>query len=138
MILDKELIRTQIIEYDIAIQVRGCNLQLLELLEPYCNRIFIDDEMGVLLAYYYEIEQPKTKFNLKTRINTQGYDDPADYHAIVVEVNKNSFGQQEFQYIRQLPEIIEQRGELGTFKLGNLTITINHLNTYEKNLINIE
>lgn len=125
-------------KYDIAIQVKRCNMQLLELLEPYCNRIFIEDEMEVLFSYYYETEQPKTKFDLKTRINTQGYDIPDDYHDIVVKCDRNSFGQQEFVYITQLPEIIEQSGELGTFKLGNLTITINHLNTYEKNLVNIE
>jgi GT2 family glycosyltransferase len=125
-------------KYDIAIQVKGCNMQLLELLEPHCSRIFIDDEMEVLFSYYYEAEQPKTKFDLKTRINTQGYDVPADYHDIVVECNKNSFGQQEYQYILQLPQILEQQGEVGEFRLGNLKITVHHLETYEKNLINIK
>jgi hypothetical protein len=125
-------------KYDIAIQVKGCNMHLLELLEPHCSRIFIDDEMEVLFSYYYESEQPKTKFDLKTRINTQGYDVPDDYHDIVVECNKNSFGQQEYQYILQLPQILEQQGEVGEFRLGNLKITVHHLETYEKNLINIE
>jgi hypothetical protein len=112
-------------------------MQLLELLEPHCNRIFIDDEMEVLFAYYYETEQPTTKFDLKSRINTQGWDNPNDYHDIVVECNKNSFGQLEYQYITQLPEIVNQSGEVGTFRLGNLTITIHSMITYEKNLIKL-
>ena len=124
-------------KYDIAIRVTGCNMQLLELLEPHCNRIFIDDKMEVLFAYYYETEQPTTKFDLKSRINTQGWDNPNDYHDIVVECNKNSFGQLEYQYITQLPEIVNQSGEVGTFRLGNLTITIHSMITYEKNLIKL-
>jgi len=54
---------------------------------------------------------------------------------IIVEVNSNMFNQQDFQYIMQLSEIINDSGEIGTFNLGNLKITINSLNTYEKDLI---
>ena len=136
MILDKELIRTQILKYDVAIRVKACNLQLLELLEPYCNRIFIEDTMQVLFTHYIDAEQPNTKFDLKTRINTQLYDDPNDYHDIVVEIDRNSFTQQDFVYIHQLAKIIESSGEIGSFRLGNLTITIHQLESYEKNLIN--
>ena len=38
-------------------------------------------------------------------------------------------------YIQQLSEIIADSGEEGSFQLGNLTITINSLKTYEKELI---
>ena len=54
---------------------------------------------------------------------------------IIVEINGNLFNQQDFQYIQQLPAIIQDSGEIGTFNLGNLKITINSLNTYEKDLI---
>jgi len=45
------------------------------------------------------------------------------------------FNQQDFQYIIQLSEIIQDSGEIGAFDLGNLKITINSLDTYEKDLI---
>ena len=124
-------------KYDVAIRVKACNLQLLELLEPYCNRIFIEDTMQVLFTHYIDAEQPNTKFDLKTRINTQVYDDPNDYHDIVVEIDRNSFTQQDFSYIHQLAEIIQSSGEIGSFRLGNLTVTIHQLESYEKNLINL-
>ena len=54
---------------------------------------------------------------------------------IIVEINGNVFNQQDFQYIQQLSAIIQDSGEIGTFNLGNLKITINSLNTYEKDLI---
>ena len=38
-------------------------------------------------------------------------------------------------YIQQLSEIIADSGEEGSFDLGNLYITINSLQTYEKDLI---
>jgi GT2 family glycosyltransferase len=125
-------------KYNIGIQITGCNLHLLELLEPHCDRIYIDDEMGVLFAHYYENEQTNTSYDLKQRVMTSGYNDPHHYDDIVVEINKNSFGQQEYQYILQLPQILEQQGEVGEFRLGNLKITVHQLETYEKNLINIE
>ena len=54
-----------------------------------------------------------------------------------VEINGNLFNQQDLEYIFQLSEIIQDSGEIGTFNLGNLKITINSLNSYEKDLIKI-
>jgi len=54
---------------------------------------------------------------------------------IIVEINGSLFNQQDFQYIQQLSAIIQDSGEIGTFNLGNLKITINSLDTYEKDLI---
>ena len=54
---------------------------------------------------------------------------------IIVEVDSKMFNQQDWHYIQQLPAIIQDSGEIGTFNLGNLKITINSLNTYEKDLI---
>ena len=54
---------------------------------------------------------------------------------IIVEVDGNTFSQQDYQTIQQLSAIIQDSGEIGTFELGNLKITINNLNSYEKDLI---
>jgi hypothetical protein len=58
-----------------------------------------------------------------------------DYDDIVVEVDAKRMTQQDAAYIFMLPNIIQESGDLGTFRLGNLQITINHLQTYEKTLI---
>ena len=54
---------------------------------------------------------------------------------ILVTIDGNKFIQQDFQIIQQLSAIIQDSGEIGTFNLGNLKITINSLNTHEKDLI---
>ena len=56
---------------------------------------------------------------------------------IIVEIDGNNFTQQDFQLITQLNDIIKDSGEVGSFELGNLKITINSLNTYEQDLIKV-
>ena len=56
---------------------------------------------------------------------------------IIVEVDGNTFTQQDFNYIAQLNEIIKDSGEVGQFNLGNLKITINSLQEHQKDLIKL-
>ena len=56
---------------------------------------------------------------------------------IIVEVNGNSFTQQDFTTIQQLNDIIKESGEIGSFELGNLKITINSINEHQNTLIKL-
>ena len=120
-------------KYNVGIRVENCNLQLLEALEPWCDRMYVDNDR----MKYITMEQSKTSFDLSERVKdldsqyTQGAND------IIVEIDGKLFNQQDFQYIQQLADILQDSGEIGTFNLGNLKIIINSLNTYEKDLINI-
>jgi glycosyltransferase involved in cell wall biosynthesis len=58
-----------------------------------------------------------------------------DGNDIIVEINGNTFTQEDFNYIMNLNQIIEDSGEIGEFELGNLKLTINNLDNYSKNLI---
>jgi GT2 family glycosyltransferase len=124
-------------KYNIGIRVTNCTLPILDLLEPYCDRIYIDDEMQVLTSHYIDTEQPKTRFDLTKRIMTTTFNNPHDYDDIVVEVDVKRMTNQDATYIFMLPQIIQESGEIGTFRLGNLQITINHLETYEKDLVKL-
>jgi GT2 family glycosyltransferase len=124
--------------YQIGIQVANCTSAILELLEPYCTRIYIEDTMQVLTSHYIDSEQSKTKFDLKTRVMTAEYNNPHDYDDIVVEVDAKRMTNDDAAYIFLLPEIIQASGEIGEFRLGNLKITIHHIESYEKNLIKVD
>jgi glycosyltransferase involved in cell wall biosynthesis len=54
---------------------------------------------------------------------------------IIVEINGNNFTQEDFNYIMNLNQIIENSGEIGEFELGNLKIIINNIQDYSKDLI---
>ena len=56
---------------------------------------------------------------------------------VIIEVDGNTFTQQDFNYITQLNEIIKDSGEIGQFNLGNLKITIKSLQEYQNDLIHI-
>jgi hypothetical protein len=56
---------------------------------------------------------------------------------IVVEVNGNTFTQQDFTIIHQLNDIIKENGEVGSFELSNLKITINSMDEYQNTLIKL-
>lgn len=124
-------------KYNIAYFVTKCTSSLLELLEPWCDRIYIDDDMQVLTIDYIEREQSNTKFDLSKRVFCIGYNDPHAENDIVVEIDAQRMTNQDFVYLQQLPEIIQQTNELGTFQLGSLLISIYNLESYEKNLIKL-
>ena len=127
-------------KYNIAFRVENCNFQLLEALEPWCDHIYISD-YEFLLDTYLKKEKSNTSFDLLKRVHSLTVGDyasdgffPTD---IFIKIDGKLFNQQDFQYIQQLADILQDSGELGIFYLGNLKIIINSLNTYEKDLINI-
>lgn len=123
-------------KYDIGFIVKNCNNQLLEVLEPWCNTIYVDEgNVLTMVKNYIDSEQQNTKYNLFEKIKP--YDNEKNNY-ILVEVRGNIFNQQDFQYIQQLPAIIKDSGEIGTFNLGNLKITIASLKTHEHTLIHLQ
>jgi glycosyltransferase involved in cell wall biosynthesis len=122
-------------KYNIAFMVKHCTSEILELLEPWCDRIYIDDTMQVITSHYIDKEQSNTKFDLSKRIYTLEYNDPKLENDIVVEFDMKKFDQQSFNIIQQLPEIIKESGEVGEFELDVFKITINSLTEYQNDLI---
>jgi glycosyltransferase involved in cell wall biosynthesis len=120
-------------KYDIGFRVKNCNLELLELLEPWCSNILIDDEMQVLTTHYIDKEQKNTSFNLTDRILSTPFQ--TLNNEIIVEIDRLSFTQQEWIYLTQLPDIICENNDIGVFELGELKISINQMNEYQNDLI---
>jgi predicted transport protein len=84
---------------------------------------------------YITLEQPNTKFDLRNRCHSLTDTDRYDYDDIIIEINGNRITNQDFDIIQNLSAIIQDSGDIGTFTLGNLKITIISMETYEKDLI---
>jgi len=125
-------------KYNIAYVVKKCNFELLDILEPWCDRIYIDDEMGVLLAYYYEKEQSNTSYDLNKRILPINFNDPIGENDIVVEFDATRLTNENFQLLQQLPKIIKESGEVGKFELDIFTIEIISLIEQQQELIKLK
>ena len=123
-------------KYNIAFEISNCNLQLLELLEPWCDRIYVDEVFKVGRAWdYVEMEQANTKFDLSKRVLTSKANDPSGENDIVVQFDATKLTNQTYQIIQQLPEILTESGEIGEFELDIFKIKITRLDTYENKLI---
>ena len=120
-------------KYNVCYVIKNCTLQILAALEPWCDTIVIDDEMGVLKTAYMELEQTYTKFNLDNKIQVIGYYKPDN--DIIIEFDAEKLNQQSFGVLTQLSEIISESGEIGDFELDIFNIKIKSLNTYENDLI---
>ena len=125
-------------KYNIAFVINNCNLQLLEALEPWCDRIYTSETYIVGRMWdYVEKEQVNTSFNLSKRVLTINNNDPIAENDIVIEFDATKLSQDNFQLLQQLPEIIHESGEIGEFELDIFKITINSLKTYEHTLIKL-
>ena len=102
-------------KYNIGFVVKNCNLEILELLEPWCDTIYIEDDMQVMTIAYFEKEKNNTIYDLSERIKPYNNE-------------KNS---------QQLPEIIKDSGDIGTFQIGNIFIDIIQMNEYQNTLIKL-
>jgi hypothetical protein len=125
-------------KYNIAFVVSNCTLQALQILEPWCDRIYVDDTMQAITTSYIENEQSNTKFDLSKRVLLKGFNDPISENDIVVEFDANKLTNDSFKIIQQLADIIIESGDIGEFELDIFKITIKSLDTYEKNLIRLD
>jgi glycosyltransferase involved in cell wall biosynthesis len=124
-------------KYNIAYVVKKCNLELLGALEPWCDRIYIEDDMQVLTSHYMDQEQKNTSFDLSKRVLCIGHNDPIGENDIVIEFDVTHLTNENFQLLQYFPGIIKESGEVGKFELDIFTITINHLEEQQNNLINL-
>ena len=124
-------------KYNIGFIIKNCTINLLRELEPWCDTIYVDCRFD----RYVLKEQPNTKIDLIKKVQPIENIN-ADYIAnghipnnILVNIDAMRFVRQDFEIINKLSEILQDSGETGEFELSNLKITINSLQTYEKDLI---
>ena len=117
-------------KYDIGFVVKDCTKQILELLEPWCSDIYVDD---VVRDGYILKEQPNTLFDLSLRVNPMKN---IVINDIEIRFDGNKFNEQSFQIIQQLSEILaNDELEVGSFELDIFEINVNKVKTYEEELI---
>ena len=120
-------------KYDIGLIVKNCNASLLHALEPWCDTIYIEDDMQVLTVDYFEKEKNNTLYDLSERIKP--YDNEKN-NEILVNIDGKTFNEEDWKIIMQLPEIIKDSGSVGSFQLNNIKIDIIQMNEYQNSLIN--
>ena len=128
--------RNPVAKYNIAYVVHNCQLPALETLELFCDRIYVTENFNVGRMWdYVELEQENTTFDLSKRVLTIKNNDPILENDIVVEFDLLKFSPESFNILQQLPQILKESGEPGTFELDIFKITIASMPEYQNDLI---
>jgi len=114
-------------KYNIGIVLENSNYQLLSILEPWCDRIYVDSDF----ESYIQREQKATSYDLTKRITS--IQTPTE--EIVIHINGNSFNNNDYNVIQNISDIINDSGAIGQFELGNLKLDIREMNEYQNTLI---
>jgi glycosyltransferase involved in cell wall biosynthesis len=120
-------------KYNIGFAVHNCSYELLSALEPWCGRIYIDDDS--FISRYINEEQPNTTMDLSKRVMNIKSQNPTDYDDVIVEFDATKLTQQSYQLIQQLPEILTESGEIGAFELDIFNIAISSLELHTPKLL---
>ena len=124
-------------KYDITFVVGHCSEQLLEILEPWCSRIYCDTNNDKLISNYIEKEQPNTMYDLTKRVFSVEQNPLNSEGDVIVEFNGQSLSGDDFKnFITILPFILDQGiEEGGEYKYGIFDLKINKIRHYEEELI---
>jgi glycosyltransferase involved in cell wall biosynthesis len=111
--------------YETAFVIKNADLAVIAGLEPWCDVLYTDDEMGVLEAAY--LQDLKSLFDLKSKFKVIKYSTPKE--DIVVEFNGKSLTEEHYRsFIKQLPQILDTVETPGKYQFDIFTLTINSLN----------
>jgi hypothetical protein len=126
-------------KYNTAFIVHNCNLLLLEALEPWCDRIYVNEKFNTIgrAQDYIERESENTSFDLSKRVLNIKENDPYSENDIILEFDALKFSPEAFNIIQNLSDIITESGEVGEFELDCFKVTIHQLVDYSNELIHI-
>ena len=119
-------------KYDIGLVINNCNLNMLQVFEPWGSTIYVNDKinsMESLIDKYIEIEQSNTTIDLKSKLKDINDEKTSD---IIIEFDGDLMTDEKFQFLIQLPLIIEDSGKIGDLEHDIFKVTINSMKRYEK------
>ena len=119
-------------KYDIGIVVHNCPYPLMYELEPWCSTIYVDK---IQKDYYVKQAQQETIMDLNTRVKT--YEDEYT-NDIVVEFDASQLGDHGINFIAQLPDILNDSGDIGQMEYDIFKVNIKSLDSNEMELIKCE
>ena len=111
--------------YNTGFVVKNCTSQLLSILEPWCDTIYVDCEYGA----YVTLENTQSDYNITDRVKPFDNEKNND---IIISFDASKVTNEHFnEFIKKLPFIIEETDSIGTFNWDIFEITIVSLKTID-------
>jgi glycosyltransferase involved in cell wall biosynthesis len=116
--------------YETAFIIKNVRLDIVAALEPWCDVLYTDDEMGVIEVAYYETEHKETMFDLKSKFKHYKYNTPKE--SIVISFDAANINNAHYtSFIKQIPLILDTVEAPGTYQYDIFTLTVNSLDKKE-------
>lgn len=119
-------------KYNIAFVVKNCTTEIIGLIEPYCDRIYLNNDL--VRTQYILDEQKATKYDMSKRVLKLSENDPNE-NDIIVEFDCSRLNGGNIQILQMLPDIITDSGDIGELEFDIFKFKINNMKTYEHTLI---
>lgn len=118
--------------YDISFVVENANELLVQTLEPFCDRLYVDN---ALINGYIESEQPNSMFDISKKVlpitnKIEG--------GVVIKFDARRLDQNNYNLLTMMPTIINDSGEIGVFELGIFNVEIQSMKRMDKELITLD
>jgi GT2 family glycosyltransferase len=110
--------------YDTGFVLFNATPQLISILEPWCDTLYVDCEHHYIDSYI-ESENQQSLFDISESVKP--YSSPYDNNVIIRMDGKKLTNELFVEFIKKLPFIIEDTGETGSFDYQSFRITINSL-----------
>jgi len=109
--------------YDTTFVVYNCHAQLLQALEPWCDRLYVDCDY----ENYLNKEQKETMFDLSDKIHPIGDGMKGDIQIMFdgIQLTSDNFT----KFIKNIPFIIQQTDSVGSFEWDIFQLHIFNLRT---------
>jgi hypothetical protein len=109
--------------YDTTFAVHNCNEHILKVLEPWCDRIYVDCDY----KEFAFIEQGESMFDLKNKFYSIGDEMKGD---VQILFDGSKLTNENFtQFIKNIPFIIQQTDSVGSFEWDIFQLHIFNLRT---------
>jgi len=109
--------------YDTTFVVHNCQPQLLAVLEPWCDRLYVDCNY----QWYIDDEQKQTMFDISDKIHSIGDEMKGD---VQIMFDGSKLSNENFtQFIKNIPFIIQQTDSVGSFEWDVFQLHIFNLRT---------
>jgi glycosyltransferase involved in cell wall biosynthesis len=109
--------------YDTTFVVHNCNEYLLQALEPWCDRLYVDCKY----ESYVSDEQKETMFDISDKIHSIGDEMKGD---VQIMFDGSKLTNENFtQFIKNIPFIIQQTDSVGSFEWDAFQLHIFNLRT---------
>ena len=109
--------------YDTTFVVHNCQPQLLAVLEPWCDRLYVDCNY----QWYVDEEQIETMFDISDKIHSIGDEMKGD---VQIMFDGSKLTNENFtQFIKNIPFIINQTDSVGSFEWDIFQLHIFNLRT---------